>query len=210
MVGVSLDRSFIESLIWRSVTWRPGTNLPDAVGTSGWGQNHSHLIILIHGNALIQRRKFLCARRRTVSAIRQQFALLISKENFVESDSARFQELSTSIGRFSTSPALARHPLIGQKYRQRVRCRFFSDASKPPLIHICGILRISVEPGLYGPMRTRPWPRPPFAAYIGWDHRVIESATLVCGIRCSTGGTPPSVRITRYFAPFFRCCRTSR
>jgi hypothetical protein len=75
----------------------------------------THSIILIHGNALIQRRKFLCARRRTVSAIRQQFALLISRENFVESDSARFPELSTSIGRFSTSPALARHPLIGQK-----------------------------------------------------------------------------------------------
>jgi hypothetical protein len=33
--------------------------------------------------------------------------------------------------------------------------------------------------------------------------------TLVCGMRCSGGGTPPSVRITRYFAPFFRCCRTS-
>jgi hypothetical protein len=38
MVGVSLDRSFIESLIWRSVTWRPGTNLPDSVGTSGWAK----------------------------------------------------------------------------------------------------------------------------------------------------------------------------
>jgi hypothetical protein len=36
MVGISLDRSFIESLISRSVTWRPGTNLPDVVGTSGW------------------------------------------------------------------------------------------------------------------------------------------------------------------------------
>jgi hypothetical protein len=38
MVGISLDRSFIESLIWRSVTWRPGTNLPDVVGTSGWAK----------------------------------------------------------------------------------------------------------------------------------------------------------------------------
>jgi hypothetical protein len=37
-----------------------------------------------------------------------------------------------------------------------------------------------------------------------------EPVTLVCGIRCSTGGTPPSARITRYFAPFFRCCRSSR
>jgi hypothetical protein len=138
MVGVSLDRSFVESLIWRSVTWRPGTNLPDAVGTSD-GPKSFPPIILSDGNALIWRGKFLCARRRTVSAIRHKSALLISKENFVESDSARFQELSTSIGRFSTSPALARHPQIGQKYRQRVRCRLFSDASKPPPIHICGI-----------------------------------------------------------------------
>jgi hypothetical protein len=42
-------------------------------------------------------------------------------------------------------------------------------------------------------------------------HRgAAEPAALVCGIRCSTGGTPPSVRMARYFAPFFRCCRTSR
>jgi hypothetical protein len=39
---------------------------------------------------------------------------------------------------------------------------------------------------------------------------VAEPATLVCGIRCSAGGTPPSVRMTRYFAPSFRCWRTSR
>jgi hypothetical protein len=39
---------------------------------------------------------------------------------------------------------------------------------------------------------------------------VVEPATLVCGILCSTGGTPPSARTTRYFAPFFRCCRISR
>jgi hypothetical protein len=37
-----------------------------------------------------------------------------------------------------------------------------------------------------------------------------EPATLVCGIRCSTGDTPLSARTTRYFAPFFRCCRTPR
>jgi hypothetical protein len=34
--------------------------------------------------------------------------------NIVESDSARFQELSTSISRFSTSSPLACHPRIGQ------------------------------------------------------------------------------------------------
>jgi hypothetical protein len=41
-------------------------------------------------------------------------------------------------------------------------------------------------------------------------HRgVVEPVTLICGIRCSTDGTPPSAKITRYFA--LRCCpRTSR
>src|SRR5260370_40853299 len=39
---------------------------------------------------------------------------------------------------------------------------------------------------------------------------IVEPATLLCGIRCSTGGTPPSAKITRYFAPFIRCCRASR
>jgi hypothetical protein len=53
----------------------------------------------------------------------------------------------TSIGRFSTSSPLARHPQIGQKYRQRVRCRFSSDASKPPPIHICGIFSNLVPAG---------------------------------------------------------------
>jgi hypothetical protein len=49
------------------------------------------------------------------------------------------------------------------------------------------------------------------AAMIEKSYRgVVEPATLVCGIRCSTGGTPPSAKITRYFAAFFRCCRTSR
>jgi hypothetical protein len=119
---------FIQIVSVNSCAPRPPVSIP-----------YSHSIILSDGNALIWRGKFLCARRRTVSAIRHKFALLISKENFVESDSARFQELSTSIGRFSTSPALARHPQIGQKYRQRVRCRLFSDAWKPPPIHICGI-----------------------------------------------------------------------
>ena len=48
------------------------------------------------------------------------------------------------------------------------------------------------------------------AAMIEIYRGVVEPAILVCGIRCSTGGTPPSVRITRNLAPFFRCCRASR
>ena len=39
-------------------------------------------------------------RRRTVSPIRQKFALLNSKENFRDLESARFQRLSPTIGRF--------------------------------------------------------------------------------------------------------------
>jgi len=38
--------------------------------------------------------------QRTVSAIRQKFALLISKVNFDDPRFARFQRLSASIGRF--------------------------------------------------------------------------------------------------------------
>jgi hypothetical protein len=39
---------------------------------------------------------------------------------------------------------------------------------------------------------------------------LLSQRLQVCGIRCSRGGTPPSVRITRYFAPCLRCCRISR
>jgi hypothetical protein len=60
---------------------------------------HSHSIILNHDNALNYQRKFFRARRRTVSPIRQKFALLNSKENFADSESAGLQQLSASIGR---------------------------------------------------------------------------------------------------------------
>jgi hypothetical protein len=55
---------------------------------------------LVHRNTLNFRHKSFCAWRKTVSPIRQKFALLNSKEKFSESKSARFQRLSTSIGRF--------------------------------------------------------------------------------------------------------------
>src|SRR6202040_3189798 len=66
-----------------------------------------------------------------------------------------------------------------------------------------------------GPPTERPRSRP----YAIWLQRTgtltifcrdLLHNLVVCGIRCSTGGTPPSVRMARYFAPFFRCCRTSR
>src|SRR5260221_4730691 len=59
---------------------------------------------------------FFCARRRTASPIRQKFSLLISKGNFGDSKSPRFQRLSASIGRFSTffSCAFAISP-VGKK-----------------------------------------------------------------------------------------------
>jgi hypothetical protein len=51
------------------------------------------------------------ARRRTVPLIRQKFALLNSQGNFHDSESARFQQLSASIGRFSKSAGERRYPL---------------------------------------------------------------------------------------------------
>ena len=69
---------------------------------------HSHSIILSHGNVLIEQRKFFRASQRTVSPIRQKIVLLISNTNFDDTRSARFQRLSTSIGRFSTCATLER------------------------------------------------------------------------------------------------------
>jgi hypothetical protein len=43
--------------------------------------------------------------------IRQKFALLISKGIFADSEFPRFQRLSASIGRFSTSRAAAASPM---------------------------------------------------------------------------------------------------
>jgi len=56
-------------------------------------------MVLSDGNMLIHQCKFFRARRRTVSSIRQKFALLISNRNFDDLRFARFQRLSTSIGR---------------------------------------------------------------------------------------------------------------
>jgi hypothetical protein len=57
-------------------------------------------MVLSDHNALISHRKFFRAGRRTVSPIRQKVALLIPNRNFDDLRFARFQRLSTSIGRF--------------------------------------------------------------------------------------------------------------
>jgi hypothetical protein len=63
---------------------------------------------------------FFRVRQRTVCAIRQKFALLISNTNFGEPRFAQFQRLSVSIGRFVTSVVTGRRPRLGEKHRQPV------------------------------------------------------------------------------------------
>jgi hypothetical protein len=61
---------------------------------------HSHSIVLRHRNALIYQRKSFPLTASTDSLIRQKFALLIPNRNFKHSRFARFQRLSSPIGRF--------------------------------------------------------------------------------------------------------------
>jgi len=61
---------------------------------------HSHSILSTHRNALIYKRKFFLAVPEVRTTSRQNFSLMISKENSRDSISARFQRLSTTIGRF--------------------------------------------------------------------------------------------------------------
>ena len=64
---------------------------------------HSHSIVPGHSNMRFSSANSFCARRRTVSAIRQKNVLLISKTNFDNPRFARFQRLSTAFGRFLTA-----------------------------------------------------------------------------------------------------------
>jgi hypothetical protein len=61
---------------------------------------HSHSIVLSHGNALIFQRKFFLSTAKARPSSRQNFSLMISKENSRASDFARLRQLSPSIGRF--------------------------------------------------------------------------------------------------------------
>ncbi|HUB13395.1 MAG TPA: hypothetical protein VMB34_15710 [Acetobacteraceae bacterium] len=71
------------------------------------GQNHSHSMILRHGNALNSRRKFFPCTQKHRSLVRQKIALLISNTNLGVRRFARFRQLSASIGRFTNPPAPA-------------------------------------------------------------------------------------------------------
>jgi hypothetical protein len=62
---------------------------------------HSHSIVLRDDNTLIYRCDFSAMRQRTDLPIRQEFVLLNLQGDFAESEFARFQGLSASIGRFS-------------------------------------------------------------------------------------------------------------
>jgi hypothetical protein len=68
--------------------------------SSGRRSHYSHSMVLSDDNALIFHGKFFYARERTVSPIRQKFALLISNTNFDDLRFSWLQRLSTSIGRF--------------------------------------------------------------------------------------------------------------
>ena len=58
---------------------------------------------------------FFCTRWKTDSTIRQKSALLISNGNFCDPQSARFQRLSASIGRFSAAAATIHYLFSGGK-----------------------------------------------------------------------------------------------
>jgi hypothetical protein len=80
---------------------------------------HSHSILSMHRNALIYQRKFFLPMLGIRTTTRQNFLLMISKENLADSAFARFRGLSTTIGRFpkffSAATSSSRH----KKYRQR-------------------------------------------------------------------------------------------
>lgn len=69
-------------------------------GRSFQSIRHSHSILLSDHNALNSEGNFFYMRRSTVFPVRQKFALFNSNGNFADSESARFQQLSASIGRF--------------------------------------------------------------------------------------------------------------
>jgi hypothetical protein len=102
-VSSNLCRSIVPERLWMSLFCSSVSygGFRDAVAYPRKGQNHSHSIILTHGNVLIYRCKFFCTPGRTVFPSRQKSALLISKKNFDDPRLAQFQRLSTSIGRFS-------------------------------------------------------------------------------------------------------------
>ena len=78
---------------------------------------YSHSLVVSYRNALTLRCKFFCARRITVSPVRQKIAFLISNTNFDDPRSTLFHRLLAPIGRFSISPT--RLPPLNSVSRMR-------------------------------------------------------------------------------------------
>ena len=78
---------------------------------------HSHSILSLHRNALICKRKFFLTRLEVRTTNRQNFSLMISKENSRDLNSATFQSLSTTIGRFFAPSTMQR---ATHRYKERL------------------------------------------------------------------------------------------
>jgi hypothetical protein len=74
----------------------------------------------MHRNALIYKRKFFLTVLEIRTTSRQNFSLLISKENSRDSNFARLRQLSPTIGRFFVSAITERILLQLKKDRQRL------------------------------------------------------------------------------------------
>jgi hypothetical protein len=68
--------------------------------------DYAHSILSTHRNALIFKRKIFLLTVKARPSSRRNFSLMISKENSRASNSATFQRLSTTIGRFFTPSTL--------------------------------------------------------------------------------------------------------
>ena len=77
---------------------------------------HSHSILSTHRNALIYSRKFFLTVPEIRTMSRQNFSLMSSKENSRDSNSATFQRLSTTIGRFFASSIAKRIPRYDRQH----------------------------------------------------------------------------------------------
>jgi hypothetical protein len=74
-----------------------------------------HSIVQNDGNSLIYQRNFFQDTTRTVSPIRQKFALLNSNTNFDGPWFARLQQQSASIGRFAFNVGSRAIPAVPRK-----------------------------------------------------------------------------------------------
>jgi hypothetical protein len=91
---------------------------------------------------------------KTVSPVRQKFALLISKGNFVDSESTRFQQLSTLIGRFFASQP-TRPPLLspGQNIVSSLLGSPLFTISHLLMSLVCAVRHVVQNPPHVAPLR---------------------------------------------------------